>query len=134
MIYDHFDLDKAVKKLLFSQYGNAYAIAAENVKFDPPADGSTWLKMDYMPADRIYQSLDRKCVSIIGMVQIGVVFSPDKGVESARLAAKNIANFFEDGKILDVGYIFEGGESHPTQKHERGWMIPVRFYVRYDGK
>lgn len=132
MVYDDYDLAVAARKALYSGFGDKFKIMCENVKFKEPKDGSTWLKFDYIPAEKTYKSFSRKCVRIRGLVQIGVVFSPDTGMDEARKLAKDIANFFEDGKILSVGFIFEGASQKPVQKSERGWLIPIRFTVQYD--
>ncbi|QGF21233.1 tail terminator [Citrobacter phage HCF1] len=93
-----------------------------------------YLKYDYIDSDTEFLSLDRKCKSYIGMVQIGIVFPPCSGTDKARRIAKDIADFFEDGKMLATGYISEGAITHKLQKSETGWFYPVRFYVRFDGK
>lgn len=134
MVYDDYDLAKAARKALAAEFGERFAIMYENVEFEEPDDGSMWLKFDYLPADKIYRSLDRKCIALLGMVQVKVIFSPGRGVDEARALAKDIANFFKDGKILDVGFILEGARSHPILKANDGWSIPVRFTVRYDEK
>lgn len=134
MVYDDYDLSVAARAALAGEFEGRYPISYENIAFTVPADGSMWLKYDYLPVEKIYQSLDRKCISLIGMVQVGIVFSPDKGIDDARKLAKEIANFFEDGKILTVGYISQGAESHKVQKSDRGWLLPLRFLIRYDGK
>lgn len=132
MDFDDYDLAKAARVALFQEFGSRFKIMAENVEFKEPNDGSTWIKFDYIPVSKTYKSLSRKCIRIRGMVQIGVVFSPDTGMDKARLLAKEIANFFEDGKILSVGFIFEGASQKPVQKSQRGWLIPIRFTVQYD--
>lgn len=132
MDFDDYDLAKAARVALFQEFGSRFKIMAENVEFKEPNDGSTWIKFDYIPASKTYKSLSRKCIRIRGMVQVGVVFSPDTGMDKARLLAKEIANFFEDGKILSVGFIFEGASQKPVQKSQRGWLIPIRFTVQYD--
>lgn len=134
MVYDDLDMSEAARSALFAEFRPRFAIMAENVDFKEPADGSTWLKFDYMPSPKIYNSLDRKCITLLAMVQIGIVFAPGKGMTEARTIAKEIANFFKDGKILDVGYVYEGASSRPVQKSERGWLLPVRFTMRYDEK
>lgn len=130
----HYELMLAARKALAKQYERLYSIAYENVMFTPPDSGESWLKFDYKEADTIYMSLDRKCRSYVGMVQVGIVFPPNSGTDRARLLAKDIANFFEDGKMLETGYISEGASIHPVQKSETGWFIPIRFYVRFDEK
>lgn len=134
MVYDDLDLSNAVRTALFSGFKSRFSIMAENVSFKDPEDGSAWLKFDYFPVEKIYRSIDRKCIRIRAMVQIGIVFAPDNGMTEARTIAKEIANFFKDGKILDVGFVFEGASSRPVQKSERGWLLPVRFTVQYDEK
>ncbi|ARB06640.1 hypothetical protein GJL01_15 [Salmonella phage GJL01] len=118
---------------LAQEYESEYIIAYENVEFTPPKGGGIWLKYDYKEADTIIHDLKRKCISYIGMVQIGIEFPPGSGIDKARKLAKNIADFFEDGKMLSNGYISEGAKVHQVQKSESGWFYPVRFYVRYDG-
>lgn len=130
----HYDLMLAARKALAEQYERRYPIAYENVEFVPPADGSQWLAFHYKEVDTDYLSLDRKCRSFIGMVQVNIVFAPGSGTDKARRLAKDIADFFEDGKMLDVGYIYEGGEVRPIQKSETGWLVPVRFSVRVEEK
>lgn len=130
----HYELMLAARKALAEQYERRYQIAYENVEFVPPADGSQWLAFHYKEVDTAYLSLDRKCRSFIGMVQINIVFAPGSGTDKARRLAKDIADFFEDGKMLDVGYIYEGGEVRPIQKSETGWIVPVRFSVRVEEK
>ncbi|QDH94243.1 hypothetical protein [Escherichia phage vB_EcoS_PHB17] len=130
----HYELMLAARKALAEQYERRYPIAYENVEFVPPADGSQWLAFHYKEVDTAYLSLDRKCRSFIGMVQVNIVFAPGSGTDKARRLAKDIADFFEDGKMLDVGYIFEGGEVRPIQKSETGWLVPVRFSVRVEEK
>lgn len=132
MVYDDYDLAKAARVALFQEFGSRFKIMAENVEFKEPNDGGTWIKFDYIPAEKTYKSLSRKCIRIRGLVQIGIVFSPDTGIDEARRLAKEIANFFEDGKILSVGFIFEGASQKPVQKSQRGWLIPIRFTVQYD--
>lgn len=128
----HYELSVAARMALAQEYEREYMIAYENVDFVPPGDGGIWLKYDYTEADTLFLSLDRKCKSFIGMVQIAVIFPPGSGIDTARKVAKNIADFFEDGKMLSIGYIYEGAIVHPVQKSETGWFYPVRFYVRYD--
>lgn len=129
----HYDLMIAARKALAEQF-DQHAIAYENVAFTPPSFGESWLKFDYTEASTEYLSLDRKCRSFIGMVQVSVVFAPGSGVDRPRRLAKEIADFFEDGKMLQTGYIYQGGEVKPVQKSETGWLIPVRFYVRVEHK
>lgn len=133
MEYDDYDLETAARMDLFAAFGKRFKIAACNVEFESPKDGGMYLKYDYVPAERIVHSLDRKCISIIGMCQVMIIFKPGSGTEKARALAKEIANTFYDGKILSVGYVYSGGESKPQMKTDGGWVIPVRFYVRYDG-
>lgn len=134
MIYDDYDMAKAARKKLSRLIGDRYPIAFENMDFTEPDDGGMWLKFDYIPADKIYNSLDRKCITLLALVQISIVFPPGGGVDDARALAKELVNFFEDGKILDVGFIFKGAESMTMQKSQRGWMLPVRYTLRYDEK
>lgn len=128
----HYDLMVSARVALAREFESQYPIAYENVDFTPPGDGGIWLKFDYMEADTDRISLDRKCISYIGIVQVGIVFPPGSGTDKARLAAKSIAEFFLDGKMLDTGYIYSGGEVRPVQKSNSGWFIPVRFSVRFD--
>lgn len=134
----HYDLTVAARSALndfINMPGNYYPVAYESVPFDPPVDGSTWLKFDYVEADTKRVSLDRKCMYFVGMVQIGIQFAPGRGMDKTRLLAKSIAEFFYDGKILINGaYIVEGAEIKPVQKSVGGWFYPVRFYVRIDKK
>lgn len=134
MVYDDLDISEAVRVALFDEFGSRLAIACENIDFEQPEDGGMWLKFDYFPADKRYRSLDRKCIALIGMVQVGIMFPPGSGIDKARELAKEIANFFHDGKILSVGYILEGASSKPVQKSQSGWLLPIRFTTRYDEK
>lgn len=129
----HYELSVAARMALAQEYESEYMIAYENVEFTPPKGGGIWMKYDYKEADTIIHDLKRKCISYIGMVQIGIEFPPGSGIDKARKLAKNIADFFEDGKMLSNGYISEGAKVHQVQKSESGWFYPVRFYVRYDG-
>lgn len=128
----HYELSVAARVALAQEFESQYMIQYENVDFVPPGDGGIWLKYDYTEADTLFLSLDRRCKSFIGMVQVSVIFPPGSGIDKARRLAKNIADFFEDGKMLATGYIFEGAIVHPVQKSQSGWFYPVRFYVRYD--
>lgn len=132
MAFDHFEMMKAARQALDDQYKARFAISREGWPFEPPKDGSMWLKFDYMEADTRWLSLDRKCKSYIGLVQISIIFPPNTGTDNARRLAKEIAEFFDDGKILATGYIFEGAIVHPIQKSETGWFIPVRYQLRLD--
>lgn len=125
----HYELSVAVRRALSMQFERDYKIQYENVDFVPPGNGGMWLKYDYVEVDTIFKSLDRKCKRFIGMVQISVVFPPGAGIDKARKATKEIADFFEDGKMLSTGYIYEGAIVHKVQKSETGWLYPVRFYV-----
>jgi hypothetical protein len=107
-------------------------VACENVAFTPPADGSMWLKFDYTEVETVTWSLQRTCRRYVGMVQVGVHFSPGIGVDRPRQVASSLAQSFVDGTILDSGYIYEGGIVNPVVKSQSGWFIPVRFYVRID--
>lgn len=130
----HYELMLAARKALANEYEERFKISYENIAFTPPKCGKPWLAYHYKEVSTDFLSLDRKCKSYIGMVQVNVVFPPLSGTDSARLIAKEIADFFEDGKMLDDGYIYEGAEVRPVQKSETGWMVPVRFLVRYDEK
>lgn len=130
--YDHYDLSRDAWLAFFTAFKASHPIKAENVAFTPPPDGSPWLQFDYMEASSAVLDLARRCRSYIGMVQIGVHFSPGTGIDKARQIAKEIARFAEDGKIIGRGYIFTPGEVRPLQKQENGWFYPVRFSVRYD--
>ncbi|UGO53102.1 putative structural protein [Klebsiella phage vB_KaeD_HazelMika] len=132
MVLDDYDVEVSARKALASFVGERYPIAFPNYDFTEPDDGSMWLKFDYVPVDKVYRSLDRKCISLISMIQIGVIFQPGSGTDDARKLAKELVNFFEDGKILNVGFILSGAETKPTLKHNAGWLIPIRFTVRYD--
>ena len=130
----HYELMLAARKALAAEFENQYSIAYENITFTPPANGGIWLKFDYIEADTKFLSLDRKCVSYIGMVQVSVVLAPGSGADRSRQLANAIAKFFEDGKMLETGYVSEGGAVKPIQKSESGWLIPVRFTVRTEEK
>lgn len=129
----HYDIMLAARKALAEKY-SCWPIAYENVSFTPPGDGTPYLAFHYVEVSSDYLSLDRKCRSYVGMVQVNVIFPPGCGTDRPRLLAKDIAYFFEDGKMLETGYISEGASVRPVQKSETGWMIPVRFTVRYDEK
>lgn len=137
MAYDDYDMAVAARKALYAGFSSRFSIMSEGVEFEEPDDGATWLKFDYVPAGKTYASLDRKCIVYLGMVQVKIIFSPGKGVDKARLLAKEIAEFFNDGKILDVDEkgrevtIYEGASSHPFIKSNDGWQLPIRFTVRY---
>lgn len=128
----HYELMLAARKALAIEFQERYSIAYENVLFTPPDSGSAWLKFDYVEVDSEYISLDRKCRVYVGMVQIGIVIPPETGTDRWRMLAKEVAEFFSDGKMLETGYVSEGGEVKPIQKSETGWLIPIRFNVRYD--
>lgn len=130
----HYELMLAARKSIGMEYEKRYRIAYENVDFTPPEDGGLWLAYHYKEVETEYLSLDRKCISYVGMVQVNVVFPPNSGTDRARQIAKEIANFCYDGKMLETGYISEGASIRPVQKSETGWMIPIRFLVRFDEK
>lgn len=134
MASDHFEMMISARSALLDNFGGSIPVCLENIEFEPPADGGMWLKFDYIEADTRYLTLDRKCLSYIGLVQIGVVFRPGSGTDDARELAKAVANAFPDGLELGTGYIFEGAILHPIQKHETGWFIPVRYQLRLDVK
>lgn len=134
MQYDDYDLSVAARVALANEYENQYPIAYENIVFTPPADGSMWLSYHYLPADRQTLSLDLKCQSVIGMVQIDVNFAPGSGMDHARSLAKEICNFFYQGKELSVGYIYRSVAMANHIPGEANHKIPVRFYIRHDGK
>ena len=130
----HYDLMVAARKALAEEYESEYPIAYENVEFKPPSNGGMWLAFHYTEAKTVYASLDRKCRYYVGMVQVNVIFAPGVGTDKARKLAKGIADFFEDGKMFETGYVSQGGEVRPIQKSETGWLVPVRFYVRAEEK
>lgn len=130
----HYDLMLSARKSLAVEYESQYQIAYENVEFSPPGDGGIWLQYHYSEAETVFASLDRKCRYYVGMVQVNVVFQPGSGTDKARRLAKEIADFFDDGKMLETGYVVQGGEVRPVQKSETGWLVPVRFYVRAEEK
>lgn len=130
----HYDLMVAARKALAEEYESEYPIAYENVEFKPPSKGGMWLAFHYTEAETVYASLDRKCRYYVGMVQVNVIFAPGSGTDKARKIAKGIADFFDDGKMFETGYVSHGGEVRPIQKSETGWLVPVRFYVRAEEK
>lgn len=130
----HYDLMVAARKALAEEYESEYPIAYENVEFKPPSNGGMWLAFHYTEAETVYASLDRKCRYYVGMVQVNVIFAPGSGTDKARKIAKGIADFFDDGKMFETGYVSQGGEVRPIQKSETGWLVPVRFYVRAEEK
>lgn len=128
----HYELMLSARKALSVKYHENYSIAYENVTFTPPDNGGMWLKFNYTEVSSDFVSLNRKCRVYVGMVQVGIICQPGCGTDRMRLLAKEIADFFHDGKMLETGYISEGAEVRPVQKSETGWLVPVRFYVRYD--
>ena len=130
----HYELMLAARKELAKWFGGEYDICYENVEFTPPKCGKLWLAYHYKEVESEIVSLRRTDRVFVGMVQVNVVFPPASGTDKARKLAKDIADFFEDGKMLETGYISEGGYVCPVQKSETGWMIPVRFAVRFDKK
>ena len=132
MAYDQFDLSVDCRKAFASFAKGRYQVAYENTPFNPPADGSLYLKFDYLEGESINIGLSRKCRSLTGMIQIGVIFSPETGVDDARAVAKEVAEFFYDGRIIGQGFVFTGGEVRPPQKSDTGWLLPIRSTVRYD--
>lgn len=130
----HYELMTASRKELSKGFEIRYPIAYENVNFIPPGDGSMWLKYHYIESETVYTSLDRKCRYFVGMIQVDVICSPGYGTDKARLLAKEIADFFYDGKMLEAGYVYQGGEVRPIQRSDTGWSVPVRFYVRAEEK
>lgn len=119
----HYDLMVAARKALAEEYESEYPIAYENVEFKPPSKGGMWLSFHYTEAETVYASLDRKCRYYVGMVQVNVIFAPGVGTDKARKLAKGIADFFEDGKILETGYISQGGEVRPVQRAKRAGLF-----------
>lgn len=127
----HYDMMVCARKALADGFGDRYKIAYENIKFTPPDDGGMWLKFNYMESATNRNSLDRKCTSFLGLVQIGIIVPPSLGLDNARLLAKEIADYFPDGKMFNANiYIYSGGEVRPAQKSETGWLLPIRFTVR----
>lgn len=129
----HLELSQAARRAFDAHYKNLYSICYENTPFTPPVNGQPWLKFDYIEADTLRFGLRRTCKSWIGMVQISINFPTGIGMDWSRGLAKDIATFFDDDKMLSTGYVYIGGEVHPVQKSVGGWMLPVRFYVRFDG-
>lgn len=114
---------------------NGLMIAGDNVDFIPPKGGETYIKVSYVEADSRSVDLSRKCRVYLAMVQIDVIFKPGIGTDHARIVAQRVANYFPEGKIVDPGsklYVSEWAEVHGVQKHETGWLFPVRFTVRCD--
>lgn len=128
----HFDLSVAARKAVMDEYRGKLPLCLEGSPFSPPSNGATWMKFDYFESETIGYGLRKKCKSYIGMVQLSIFFMPSNGVDAARKLAKDIANFFYDDKMLSTGYIYSGGEVRPIQKDAGGWMLPIRFYVRFD--
>lgn len=112
---------------------NGLKVAGDNVDFIPPKGGETYLKTSYVEADSRSVDLSRKCRFYLAMVQIDVIFKPGIGTDHARLIAQNVAKYFPEGEIIDPinkVYVSEWAEVHGVQKHETGWLFPVRFTVR----
>lgn len=112
---------------------NGLRVAGDNVDFKPPKHGETYLKFSYVEADSRSVSLSRTCRVYLAMVQIDVVFKPGIGTDDARLIAQNVAKSFPEGKVVDSEsklYVSEWAEVYRVQKHETGWLLPVRFTVR----
>ena len=135
----HYELSVAARNelgnLINSEQRFNLPASYESVPFNIPSDGSMWLKFDYTEVETVFAGLSRKCKYAVGMVQISINFAPGLGVDAVRLLARDIANFFEDGKMLiNDCYIVEGGTVRPVQKSVGGWLYPVRFYVRKDSK
>lgn len=113
---------------------NGLMVAGDNVDFKPPKHGETYLKFSYVEADSRSVSLSRECRVYLGLVQVDVIFKPGTGTDAARLIAQNVAKHFPEGKILGDDkinlYVSEWAEVYRVQKHETGWLLPVRFIVR----
>lgn len=141
----HFELYQASQEAVFKWFGNTYAIMTENAAFTPPADGSPYLKFDYIEASTMTVSLDRLCRVYLGIVQVSVIISPGSGVMAGRKIADDVANRAIDGIMLtvtdsdglnpvEVGYIVDAGSVEQVVKHDSGWSIPVRFTVRAESQ
>ena len=112
---------------------NMLRVVGDNVDFIPPKGGETYLKVSYVEADSRSVDLSRKCRVYLAMVQIDVIFKPGIGTDHARIIAKRVAKSFPEGKIVDSEsklYVSEWAEVYRVQKHETGWLLPVRFTVR----
>lgn len=112
---------------------NGLRVAGDNVDFRPPAGGETYLKVSYVEADSRSVDLSRKCRVYLAMIQIDVIFKPGIGTDHARIIAQRVAKYFPEGKIVDSEsklYVSEWAEVYRVQKHETGWLLPVRFTVR----
>ena len=90
----HYELMLSARKALATEYESRFKIAYENVEFTPPGDGSPWLKFDYAEVDTEYLSLDRKCVSYIGMIQVGIVFPQVTELTGRAFSLKRLRNSF----------------------------------------
>lgn len=128
----HYELSVGARDALQKFAGQRFPLIFENTTQAPPQNGGMYIKFDYMEASSDYVSLNRKCRVFEGLVQLSIVFSPGVGVDNARQLAREMVEFFEDGKDLSFGYISQGAESKPVLKDASGWLIPVRFVVRYD--
>lgn len=141
----HYELEMAAREAVWSWFGDTYWISYPNTEFTPPADGSPWLKFDYIEALTQTVSLDRKCRVYVGIVQVSVFFSPGTGTSIAKNIAQGVAKRAADGIMLsmtddnglnpvEVGCILEAGELKRVVKKDTGWMIPVQFTVRAESR
>lgn len=125
----HFELEEAARELV-SRIAGDDVVAWPNVAFTPPADGSPYLKFDYMPAISEPVSLDRKCRYYVGIVQVSVIFQPEMGTRYAREVAKTFCAGVTDGLELTDGYVYNACEVFSIISTDTGLSLPMRFKVR----
>lgn len=126
----HYELEEAAREIISAAFGDDL-VAWPNLPFTPPEDARPYAKFDYIPAISEAVGISRKCRYYVGIVQVGIVFKPGGGTDMARRAAQIICDKTPAGLELSTGFVYTAGEVMQTVKTKTGWMIPVRFKVRF---
>jgi hypothetical protein len=106
-------------------------IAFENAKFDPPDDGSIYVRADFMPGGREFASLGKNGSSReTGIYQVGISAPLGLGSGEAEKLADRIIKHFERKTLGGAVRTKLPYRSHAAPDGARLWLtVAVPFFV-----
>lgn len=111
-------------------------VAFENVKFTPPADGSTYLRCFLLPANTDSQDLQGVHEAFLGLFQVNIVAKADAGMGEAKGIADELRTLFPNNlRLTKSGLTVQSMtpcSQGPTQQDTNTVTVPVWFNYRAD--
>lgn len=125
---DHVAVRQAIRTRLLTVVGLPSDIAWENRAFDPPNDGSAWLREFYYPDPE--RQVANDVIEGTGFMTYDVVYPANAGTEAAEGLADDIKAVFEPPGSLAANLSIISSVRDPGFTQLPWYYVPVRIAWR----